>query len=466
MTTMQTAMSAAPRTYKRHAALMSKLDPNIAGWRGCTGIALLLDGEVQAPEGGRTGLGFVRNDQLTWLTAIDIPVPWMTGLAHAAHMMQFRRAALRYGSPMLDQSSLIREFDYWDGPKSELELPVDWIAAADGVNNAMTSTAFVFRSVWKKHADVYEEYTGVKGEPQVIIGDHNHNPVVVKDYRWVPRPWVGVDPRNAATLYKRLREGTYTDAFRRVVVDLFAAGMPISSPVDGYFTGVSPLDQNGMRYTQFNFRERNGAKHAVVATAAATVSSARGMPVARGTEVGKDGPPVGRAFYHMPLLKQWNEVVRAYAPEVLDLVLGNAFSALFKQIGKSWLLPYAVLGQDISYSFGTGELWWDVSTLCDRNFDLSGQGRIFICPTMRMVSWDAFRDHLGMVALDLTPTDPRFRSYALGRQIRRPLSPTVDGRTGVAESEIVPVAFNPAEPAGRLPDLPDVELDRAIDGNR
>lgn len=460
MTTKTEAGSAPVRTYDDHAALLSRMDSNVAGWRGCAGVALIVKGDVVPPEGQAGDQGFIRNDDLTWVTAVDIPVPWMTGLSRTAHMVQVRRPVLRYGAPLLCPSGVLKEFDYWDGPTRHPDLDPQVRLAADGLNNAMTSTAFAFRSAWGPHNALYRAWAGVDGKPAVILGSKKYDPVVVKDFGWVPKPWVSVDPRKAATMFGRLKEGDFNDTFKAVVIDLFAAGMPVTSPVHGIFTGTSPLVVSGVRYTQFNFREANGARQAVVATGGATVSSQKGMRVFRGTQVGSDVPPVPRGFYSWPRARQWGAVVQAYRPEVFDLVLGNVFSAMFRQAGSVWLLPFAVLGQDVSYALGTGELWWDVSPIFgnDRDFTCAEDPNVHIMPTMRMGQWDSFKDHLGHTAVDLTPVDSRFRSFALGRQIRRKFPMTADGYSGDAQGEIVPVAVVPGKPLEVLPQLGDDAL--------
>ncbi len=453
-----TKTEAAPvRTHHDHRALMERMDPNVAGWRGCAGVALILGGDVtSAPDQANGEQAFIKNGDLTWMTGLDVPVPWMKGLSRTAHLIQARTAVLRFGSPQLEPSGVLREFDYWDGPTPELGLPDEWALAADGLNNAMTSTAFAFRAAWGQHRGLYRQWAETQGDA-VILGGRKYDPVVVKDFGWVPKPWIGVDPQKAAVMYARLKEADFNPIFKAVAADLFAAGMPVTSPVRGYFSGTSPLTANGMRYTQFNFREENGARHAVVATGVAQVSSAKGMRVYRGTQVGSDAPPLLRGFYALSRERQWAELVKAYRPEVLDLVLGNVFSSLFRQAGKAWLLPFAVVGQDVSYSLGTNELWWDVSPIHsdERDFSVPANPNIHIMPTMRMGQWDSFKDHLGHTVVDLTPTDQRFRAYALGRQIKRKFPRTTDGYSGDAQGEVVPVAVVPGRPLDVMPVMGD-----------
>lgn len=464
----QTAAETTPvrTTHRAHANMLARLDPNVAGFRWCAGVALIIDGTVTPPNGeGDNGLGFVPNENLTWVTLVDVPIPWMQGMVRPSHMVAVRKAALRSGAPVLDQTGVEREFDYWSGPRPELELSPEIVLAADGINDAMTGTAFSYIGAWQRHADLYQEYAGDAG---IKLGDRLYDPGVVKEYGWVPIPWVSVDPLKAETMYARLKDLEYTAAFKSVMVDLFVAGMPVVSPVAGYFTGTSPLMAGGTRYTQFNFREENGAKHAVVATAGATVSSFRGLKVFRGTQVGTDAPTFDRrAFYRMHPARRWTTLVNTYRPEVLDLVLGNAFSAMFRQVGDTWLMPFEILGRDVSYSLGTGKLWWDVAMVQrdDRDFSLGADPRVHVMPTMRMGAWDNFKDRLGAVAIDLTPTHKLFRAYALGRQIRRPHPRFSSGFTGHA-GEVIPVAVVPGHPVGKLPELPDDMLDEAVNGNR
>lgn len=456
----QTEVVSAPvRDHADHAALISRMDPNVAGWRGCAGVALVLGGDVANPAGeGMSTQAFLPTADLTWVTAVDVPVPWITGLSRPAHLMQVRKAALRHGAPVLDQPTVEAEFDYWDGPAPDLDPAL--VLAADGLNNAMTSTAFAFRSVWQPYAGLFAEYAALpgvpRGEPPVHLGGRLYPAGVVKDFSWVPRPWVEVDPKRAAIAFLRLKELGFTPTFRAVAADLFGAGMPVTAPVAGYFTGTSPLVADGVRYTQFNFREPNGARHAVVATVGAKVTSAKGLPVFRGTQVGSDAPPVPRAYYGWGRDRQWGELLRAYAPAALDLVLGNAFSAMFRLCGTAWLLPYEAVGADVSYSFGEGGLWWDVSPVCTDRYDgsVAADGRVHIMPTVRMRQWDDFRGHLGATAVDLSPVRPDFAAHALGRQVRK-FPVTADGRTGDAQGEVVPVAVVPGRPAGRLPETDD-----------
>lgn len=472
----QTTTADPVRAHAAHAALLRRLGRDLSGWRGCFGVALVIDGDVTTPGGeGLTPQAFVANEQLTWVTAVDVPVPWITDLHRPAHLVQVRRAALRYGAPTLDPPTVLREFDYWDGPAAVPDLPPELVLAANGLNNAMTSTAFAYRFHWQAHVPAFREYAGLPAEPvggfrprpapggpqpnpgvSVLLGDRQYPPEVVKNFSWVPRPWVEVDPRRAGAAFQKLRELGFTDAFRAVAGDMFAAGMPVVSPVKGYFTGTNPLVEGGVRYTQFNFREEHGARHAVVASGGAQVTSARGLPVFRGTQVGADGRPVPPEFYHWGRDRRWGHVRKAYRPEVLDLVLGSVFSSLFRQVGRAWAVPFAVLGRDVSYSFGEGGLWWDVSRVRsdELDFSLGADARVHVMPTIRPHGdqWDSFHDRLGATALDLTPVHPRFRGHALARQIRR-FPRTADGRTGDAQGEVVPVAVVPGAPAGVLPEL-------------
>ncbi len=447
--------------YAAHAALMARISPNVAGWRGCAGIALVIDGEVRNPGLEKeTTQAFVKNDDLAWVTAVDVPVPWMTGLTRPAHVMQIRKAALRYGAPVLDQATVTHEFDYWDGPAPD--LADEFVAAANGINNAMTSTAFAFRYMWGKQGRLFAEYAGLPGvptgEPPVILGERHYPASIVKDFGWVPRPWVEVDPRRAATAFQRLKELGYTDTFRTVATELFAVGMPVTSPVSGYFTGTSPVVVGGTRYTQFNFRETGGARHAVVTTARAKVTAAKGTAVFRGEKVGTDAPPVPTGYFDWSRDRQWGTLKRIYEPAALDLVLGNAFSAMFRQCEQAWLLPFEVIGADVSYSFGEGGLWWDVANIHSDAFDFSvptpADAQVHIMPTMWMRQWDDFSSRLGAVATNLTPVSPNFAAHAIGRPVRK-FPVVADGRTGDAPADVVPVAVVPGQPTGTLPPLGD-----------
>lgn len=470
----QTAVLPRVHDHAEHAMLLSRMNPNVAGWRGCAGVALVFYGDTVNPRGeGDSTQTFLPTDKLAWVTGVDVPVPWISGLGRPAHLMQVRHAALRYGAPVLDQATVAREFDYWDGPTPD--LPAELVRAADGLNDAMTSTAFAYRSVWAPYASLFADYAGLagvpRGEPPVLLGSRMYGATVVKDFGWVPRPWVEVDPKRAGTAFRRLKELGYTPTFRAVAADLFAAGMPVTAPVEGFFTGTSPLVVNGVQYTQFNFREKNGAKHAVVATAGATPTSVKGLPVFRGTQVGTDAPPVPPGYYGWSRDRQWGELTRAYAPAALDLVLGSAFSAMFRQCGSAWLLPYEVIGADVSYAFGEGGLWWDVSTVLTDEYDGSvpspNDHLVHIMPTVRMRQWDDFRGHLGATAVNLTPVRPDFAAHALGRQTRK-FPVTADGHSGDAQGEVVPVAVVPGQPAGRLPELNEEEqaMIRASAANR
>lgn len=463
MTQTQTKPADPRAVHAAHAALISRVAPHIAGWRGCGGVALILDGEVVSPAGeGKTGQGFLPNAQLTWVTGLDIPVPWISGLARSAHLMQVRRAALRYGAPVLDRTTVLREFDYWDGPRPELELAPEVALAANGINAAMTSTAFAFREAWGvDHAPLFAAYSGLPvGQHEVMLGDRRYAPAVVRDMGWVPLPWVEVDPRKAAVAFERLKALGYTLAFRALACELFAVGMPIVSPVEGFFTGTSPLVSGGVQYTQYNFREGNGAKHAVVATGRAKVTSAKGLPVFRGTQVGRDAPAVPAAYLHWSRERQWGELTRTYSKANLHLVLGNVFSALFRGVGKKWLLPYEAIGGDVSYAFGGGGLWWDVSPVCrvhkgvEYDFSFKEDGRVHVMPTVWLGQWDDFTGYLGATAVDLHPQHPAFASHALNRQIRR-FPATTDGRSGDAQGEVVPTAVVPGRPVGVLPEIDD-----------
>lgn len=381
---------AAARLHADHAAVLDSVHPLVVGWRGCVGVALILDGEAAAPAGeGTTGMAFVPNDRLTWVTGVDVPVPWISGQARPSHLMQVRRAALRYGAPILDQTTVTSEFDYWDGPTRRLRP--DLVLAFNGINAAMTSTAFAYRKDWRPYrAGRWAEFARTPAG-RVILGGRDYEAAIVKDYGWIPHPWVDVDPRRAGTAFERLKKLGYTTTFREIAADLFVAGMLVVAPVEGYFTGTSPLVADGVKYTQFNFRDAGGGRHAVVATAKARVTSQKGLPVFRGTQVGADGPPVPPGFTDWSRDRQWGELTRAYTPGALELVLGNTFSAMFRRVGGRWLLPYEAIGADVSYSFSEGGLWWEVSGIAVNDFSLAGDGRIHIMPTVRMEAWDDFK---------------------------------------------------------------------------
>jgi hypothetical protein len=91
------------RVWKAERLLRQRV-PLGEAWRGCVGLAVLLDRPDDTEAYG--GLALVRNDQLSWLAMRDVPVGrYPAGSAMGrrdVHYVNAAAAELRYGMPVID----------------------------------------------------------------------------------------------------------------------------------------------------------------------------------------------------------------------------------------------------------------------------------------------------------------------------------------------------------------------------
>jgi hypothetical protein len=183
-------------------------------WRGCLGLAMLLDKPDDTQSHG--DLALVRDNQLSWLAMRDITAVDYAGWSHCRHGATYATKAvaqLRYGMPVLDFSEQSRETVNFNkqpysqrlsvaGPPWELRLnrPAgDTLDASDirqfdvlnRLSAAMTTFAFFATDVLgKPWRPTWSKYRPLEGA-------YFQNPSPVK---WMPRPYLGFNVADAERL--------------------------------------------------------------------------------------------------------------------------------------------------------------------------------------------------------------------------------------------------------------------------
>lgn len=486
-------------TWRNHRDVMRLVDADAIRYRGCIGLAAVIDTQTTDSWADRIGKKFVPDATLRWASLVDIPPEnFRVGRkAREIHWATVRPTTVQYGVPRLAFGSETDAFDFRSFPYDPVEVPgpagpVTHVPPKDTLRPslhpqlfrvfnalewAMTSTAFHFRRAWAAGREQFCEHLGLRHGPDtkaLLFGDGVYDGVA-RPVAWMPQAYLGFPEETLPELFDRsTRPGmigpgggservVYKDSLKEAFVDALGTNLGHRAEFDGrveqvvqhQFAGcpciaVTLVSDRGVRETlRFHYDAR--LRHRVGA------GFKRGDLIAD-ERFASQLPP---DWYDRSPVTRWERWLERIIPGRVEILLRLWFERQAVRLVDGLVhLPAAVSSVAAFSTADDAALVWDVKDSLDY---FNGDCDAMIFPTIQISAWDQLRGQLpGDVTYDFTPNDPRFETMQARRQRVDHLRAVDDRRREQirVERPPAPAAQSPEQPPVSVRELSDDELAR------
>lgn len=384
--------------------------PEDERWRGCAGVALVpFSIESMICRGARL---FVRNDELSWCIAVDVPNRNLRLAGNGVTTLSGRCVADEaYGIPRVRGALAVIGTDAY-GP------------VGDRVDAAMTSTALAFRKKWAPFREaIYGEQfpDGSPTAPRLLYGP-DIQCKAARPGTWMPDVYLGFEMFGdtdalwaAVTGRHNGGEPYYSEALRASFCEDLLDGMVVRSPADGVLESVRHETYHGLPVVVFGIRTPEGFEVLVRANEGVGILPGQGKKevgdkLAIDDVLGYEDNIVTDRFRSSLPIRRWETVQKVHGDEHearmriwLERQIVRAFSMDGRAIGHL----RGDLAECAAQQAVVGSLIWDLNPTYAYYVDAV---EAFIPPTLQLRTWDDFQHTLKGVTLDLTPACPEFRS--------------------------------------------------------
>lgn len=249
--------------WKCHREIVFGVPPDIAGYRGCIGLAMLLDKVTSDTwiyrPGNRT---FLNDSDIRWASLTDIPSGYfrLENRKREVHWATLRKTSRVFGMPALLRGTEGGEaWDFRVIPRTandEAKRHIDpyphamradqypqYTRMFNAIEWAMTSVAFSERKAWSPGRELFAKaYNGSPESPLYVFGGDSVRSHCPRVHEWMPQAYIGFTPDFARSgmfnrcVYPLARTALpprYSDAFRGAAVDAAAEDFRFLAPFSG-----------------------------------------------------------------------------------------------------------------------------------------------------------------------------------------------------------------------------------------
>lgn len=447
-------------TWKAHRQLLTHLRDSEAGYRGCFGLAMLInshniDSWLQVKEGPGTNdssLVFVPDSTIAWASLVDIPVGnfrFQDTFSREVHWATVRKTTTQFGVPSLTRGSEdkmawdFRSFPFGkarqlseDGKSYKVFTP-----GADALNTAhypqlfkvfnalewaMTTTAFSYRSSWAEARPALFQSLGFEYEQdkKVMVFGNRVYDTAARPNMWMPRAYLAFPEQMKDKLYDRATrpggamtpdvEPHYTEGMKEAFMNAMGVNFEFRAHFDGRVASMERMYYQGVPVVSVLLKGDQGERHVVRFFRDTAVLRKRVRDTFKAGEIigeEKLDAPVPEDWYTIPYFKRWDRhAARILHPRRLDPVMRLWFERQAYSLQPGYvhfpaqIASVAALGAAVD-----DRLFWEVSQSLEYYRD---DADAIVFPTVQMRAWYDLSGSLpGDVLYDLNPADPRYETY-------------------------------------------------------
>lgn len=442
-------------SWKNHRQLLRNMDPREAGYRGCIGLALIVnavnaDSWAEIPGGENDRRVFVPDRTVSWASLVDVPIGYfgLAGRKRDVHWASVRPTTLRYGLPALARETETVQCDFRAFPFDKARVktaegrPVTVYPTPDALNPAhhpqlfrafnalewaMTTNAFAFRNRWQPKREEVAKALGYEFDPakKLLAFGGGVYDGAARPQQWMPQAYIAFPARLKGEVFDRATrapgphgaEPKYAYGLCEAFLAAVGQHLAYRAPFDGVVTSVDRGVYRGVPVLAFTLQGDRG-EHEVVRFFRDTCLVRKPSRVRF-----KAGEVVAEERFDATLptnwytrdtpwrADRWDRWVPALLPRRLDAVMRLWFERTAVSLSPG-LVHYPTQVASVAALGGAvdGELYWEVSNCLDYYAD---DCDAIVFPPVPIHNWYDLVGWLpGDVSYDLHPTDHRFESYA------------------------------------------------------
>jgi hypothetical protein len=422
------------KAWHDHARLLATVPKSEAGFRGCLGLALVVDSTHSDSWVEVDRRLFLPDWTLRWASLVDIPRIYfrLNEKPRPVQWASVRKTSLHFGRPVLRRSPA-RGWDLVPEPGSGALDSIDprtdpqLFRVFNALNWAMTSTAYHFRERWQHRRDDFYRAAGLErpagGGMALLFGEEPQGGLAPPE-AWMPMAYVGFDEALAERLFdlatcvgmlnNDASSRCYPEAFQEAFLDALDADMlAYPAPFPGRVAQARPASHHGMPVLEVRLEGDEGQRAVARFSRQARLKVRAGQRVHQGEEVGRerlDLPQRWKRAKNWTSLR-WNMLLPRAVARVapFDDYVRLWFERQILRVKPGFVhVPSGLVTLATVGASDEAELFWDVGH-CRTYYREDCEA--FVFPTIRLRYWDALRAALpGCVYADFTPDDRRFTS--------------------------------------------------------
>lgn len=438
------------KVWKQHRKLTRAIEEDEAGYRGCIGLAMLVNGTTSdswksfmQPDGHSKM--FMPDNTISWASMVDVPIGYFK-LRHGkreVHWATVRPTTQKFGMPQLAFGTESYAFDFRSFPFDPTRVRMgkhvtDMIPTFDTLQPAqhpqlmrvfnalewaMTSTAFTFRKTWQPQRQLLADALDREYNPNqklLAFGDAIYDSVA-RPNQWMPKAYIAFPYAMWDEVYDRATRATgssdmlpvYSQGLRDAFVDDMGHNCEYVARFAGIVDSVERVKYRNMWVLEFQLKGDRGEHDTVRFLEACTIHKGRRTRFKAGDRIAEDKykQPLPEDWYSISHRERWDRWIARLLVGKMDHVCRLWFerSGVVLEDGcvhfPSQISSLAALSGAIS-----GSLYWDVTDGLEY-FKEDCDAIVF--PTVQIRNWHNLIGALpGDVTFDFTPDDQRFESYA------------------------------------------------------
>lgn len=438
-------------SWKTHRNLTTVIDEDEAGYRGCLGLALLInavncDSWTQVPKGQGDPLTFVPNNTVSWASLTDVPIGYFRigAKKREVHWGTVRPTSLRFGMPMLARGTETHQFDFRAFPFDRAKVsavggktlhvspPPDTLNPTDhprlfrvfnALEWAMTTTAFAFRKNWQPQRDKLAEALGYSYDPRqklLAFGGGIYGGVA-RPYQWMPKAYIAFPESIRDAVYDRSTRAIgspdmmpiYSEGLREAFVNDMGQYLAYRAPFAGRVANVDRVFYRGIPVLSFLLKGDRGERQ-VVRFFRDTCHVRKGLRTKfeAGDVIAEEqfDAALPDNWYALSPKARWDKWTWSLVPHRLDAVCRLWFERCGLSLKDGLVhFPAQIASLAALSSAVDGDLFWEVSN-CLEYYTEDCDAVVF--PTIQIRNWYDMTGALpGDVFYDVRPNDPRFETY-------------------------------------------------------
>lgn len=442
--------------WKAHRELMLNVAREEAGYRGCIGLALIInavgaDSWAEIPGGENERRVFIPDNTVSWASIVDIPVGYfgLDGRKRDVHWASVRPTTVKFGMPALARETETLQCDFRAFPFDKAKVRThegDVVTVGpgpDALNTAhypqlfrvfnalewaMTTTAFAFRRNWQPKRDKVAKALGYEYDPEkklLAFGGGVYDGAA-RPYQWMPQAYIGFPHHLREHVFDRATRATgspqmlpvYSPGLREAFLNAMGQYLGYRAPFDGRVDRIDRAFYKGIPVLAFTLKGDRG-EHEVVRFFRETCQVRK--PVRTRFKAGdvvaeeRFDMALPEDWYERSPAMRWDKWLWSLMPHRLDPVMRLWFERCAVSLSPGLVHFPAQTASLAAFSSAVdGELFWEVSN-CMEYYSDTCDALVF--PTMQIRNWYDLSGWLpGDVAFDLNPYDHRFESYQEQRE--------------------------------------------------
>lgn len=437
-------------SWEAHRDLTANIVHAEVGFRGCFGLAMMLDTIASAPpvdiHNGTEDRIFVPDVAVRWASIVDIPhVNWRVlgqggknDKLREIHWTTVRKTSVRFGFPTLCGPSMVnmdmKKYPNGKRVSQDCTFLVDnprLFRIFNAIEWAMTTTAFAYRPAWQRHRGALAKAFGFSETTKtnlLAFGGGLYD-TVQRPHLWMPKPYLAIRDTSLNDLYGRVTRvlgndlihysDPLKDAFTRAMVDDLA----YRSRYAGKVFKVDRFTRNGLSVCEVELRGNAGERDTLQFLSSCQIYKLVGQSFAAGEVIAKERftstlPPSWLEWHPQ---KCWNWSMDKLRPGMVDNLMRLWFYRQGIKIKpeithfSADLVSVAAISSSVAV-----ELFWDI-TEATNYFDPNSDAMIF--PTVKIMKWSDLTGKLpGEITYDLTPISKQFVPYGTEEATQRKYS--------------------------------------------